>query len=493
MSFHNTSDQLTSSFDDSGEIRSSRRTSSRISPKETASPRRKSTVRGGILKKSASRNSRKSSKGTPKSRRKENESDADSQFEMDYSNRDENDNSGPPENQENEEQDIHNVSTASADTVFDEHFNSNSTTVVPKRAIDHFDKSNVTETGRLKCSICFQDGLPFGTFRRSGMQEFLEKIKPGYRGPTRQTVRKRLDTVYRERKTSLKEKFQTIPFICLTTDLWMSPRRHHFLSITAHYHDENYRMFSNVISFRSFRGRHLAPRLKKFIINEIRKLNIESKIFSITTDNGSDIKSATSSDEFGIRFSCDAHNINRLISTGFDLWRKTSKKVNQYLIMKDINNEGTQSTTATSSATSMITTISNEQTHDCDAEIEGLRLTDLGAIFDEWINNDEDYVTDDEDGDYVPTLGDEDSDSGSDCSDDDNNSLSIQSQQGRRATDDEEDEENEEMNQLLSNPDELKKTNFYFLKKVRKLIKMINKSSILTAFVRNEVKRKGID
>ena len=176
----------------------------------------------------------------------------------------------------------------------------------------------------VKCIV--KDGLPFGTFRRSGMKELLEKLRPGYRGPTRQTVRKRLDTMYRERKSSLKEKFQTIPFVSLTTDLWMSPQRHHFLAITAHYHDENYRMFSNVISFRSFRGRHLSPQLKKFIINEIRKLNIESKIFSVTTDNGSDIKSATSSDEFGIRFSCDAHNINRLISTGFDLWKKTSKR-----------------------------------------------------------------------------------------------------------------------------------------------------------------------
>ncbi|CAF1423043.1 unnamed protein product [Adineta ricciae] len=293
---------------------------------------------------------------------------------MDYSNRDEIDNSGPPENQENEEHDTHNISTASADTVFDEHSNSSNATAVSKRAIDYFDMSNIKETGRVKCSICFQkyknnpfsdsnlrsnlgfkhgcnnylyrsqmkqrvnrenksaiashlkkeldaaavrcivkDDLSFGTFRRPGMKELLEKLRPGYRGPTRQTVRKRL---------------------------------------------------------------------------------------------------------------------------------------------------------------------------------EGLRLTDLGSIFDEWIDNDKDYVTDDEGGEYVSTLGDEDrddSDSDSDCSDDDNNSLSVQPQQGRRAIDD---EEAEEINRLLWDPDELKKRISILLEKIRKLIKMINKSSILTSFVRSEVQSK---
>ncbi len=181
------------------------------------------------------------------------------------------------------------------------------------------------DSAAIECIV--KDGLSFGSFRRAGMQHFLNTIKPGYRGPSRQTVRKRLDKMYQERRSSLKEKFKKIPFVSLTTDLWMNSRRHHFLVLTAHYHDEHYQQFSDVISFRCFRGRHLSVRLKWFILNEIRKLGIESKIFSITTDNGSDIKSATSSPyEFGIRFSCDAHNINRTISTALGLWKRSTSK-----------------------------------------------------------------------------------------------------------------------------------------------------------------------
>ncbi len=180
------------------------------------------------------------------------------------------------------------------------------------------------DTAAIHCIL--KDGLSFGTFRRSGMQYFLDKIKPGYKGPSRQTVRKRLDKMYQERRSALKEKFNKVPFISLTTDIWLNSRRHHFLVITAHYHDEHYQQFSEIISFRCFRGRHLSARLRQFILNELKKLDIQGKIFSITTDNGSDIKSATSSHEFGIRFSCDAHNINRTVSCGLDLWKRSTSK-----------------------------------------------------------------------------------------------------------------------------------------------------------------------
>ena len=178
-------------------------------------------------------------------------------------------------------------------------------------------------TAAIQCIL--KDGLSFGIFRRDGMQHFLDTVKPGYRGPSRQTVCRRLGKMYQEKRYSLKEKFKTIPFVSLTTDLWMNSRRHHFLVITAHYYDEDYQPCSDVISFRCFRGRHLGVRLKKFIINELKKLGIESKVFSITTDNGSDIKSATSSHQFGIRFYCDAHSINRTISSGLGLWKKKLK------------------------------------------------------------------------------------------------------------------------------------------------------------------------
>jgi hypothetical protein len=157
------------------------------------------------------------------------------------------------------------------------------------------------------------------------MKQFITTIMPGYVGPSRQTVRKKLDKLYQNRRSMLRDMFKNIPYISLTTDLWLNSRRHYYLVITAHYF-VNCKSESTVISFRRFSGRHLSSRLKSFIIKELKKLNIETKIISITTDNGSDIKAATTSYEFGTHYSCDAHNINRLISTGLGLWKIPKSK-----------------------------------------------------------------------------------------------------------------------------------------------------------------------
>jgi hypothetical protein len=138
-----------------------------------------------------------------------------------------------------------------------------------------------------------------------------------------------------------------------------------------------------------------------------------------------------------------------------------------------------------------ITTTANTNNHDSDDEIEKSRLVDMDVLLDEWINCGENYSdNEDDDPDYVPTLADEDeSSSDSDSSSDDDDSTLSQSQQDRRT----QEEEEQEVEQLLKNPDELKTKISSLFKKIRKLIKMINKSSILTTFVRNEIERKNID
>ncbi len=67
---------------------------------------------------------------------------------------------------------------------------------------------------------------------------------------------------------------------------------------------------SFVASFRSFHGRHLAKRIKAFLLNEVRKLKIvKESIVATATDNASDVKCATKKD-LGLWFSCFFHNLN---------------------------------------------------------------------------------------------------------------------------------------------------------------------------------------
>ncbi|CAF3572632.1 unnamed protein product, partial [Rotaria sp. Silwood1] len=115
-----------------------------------------------------------------------------------------------------------------------------------------------------------------------------------------------------------------------------------------------------------------------------------------------------------------------------------------------------------------ITTAINASSNDSDDELEGICHTHYDPTSDEWFDDDEN-----------------ESDSYSDRSDDD--STYSQSQQDRQL---QQGDKEQELQLLLSNPDKLKNKISSLLKKKRKLIKMINKSSNFTSFVRNEIECK---
>lgn len=132
------------------------------------------------------------------------------------------------------------------------------------------------------------DGRPFGDFRKAGFQEFLKVAFPGasYKGPHRSTVKNHVLSLYASYRKKLRDQLASVSDIALTTDAWTNSRRVHFVCITGHFLREDYSYKSLVICFRRFVGRSVGIRIRQFIRKELRKLNISSKVRSITTDNG---------------------------------------------------------------------------------------------------------------------------------------------------------------------------------------------------------------
>lgn len=166
-----------------------------------------------------------------------------------------------------------------------------------------------------------KDARPFGDFKKRGMLEFLKELSPNYKPLSRQTVAKRLKKNYKEYITNLKLILNQINKIALTSDLWQNRNGTHFLTLTAHFFDLNLEYVSLIISFKRFTGRKLSDKLERFITKELDKLNISDKIVSITTDNGADVKKATSV-HFGTRISCFAHNLNLTVKNSLKFWNK---------------------------------------------------------------------------------------------------------------------------------------------------------------------------
>jgi hypothetical protein len=152
-------------------------------------------------------------------------------------------------------------------------------------------------------------------FSRAGMREFLATAVPGYRPLHRTTVTKRLRNLYIQHRQTLRVVLSNISDIALTTDIWKDKRHRHFISLTGHFYDKQFKLISLTLGFRLIQGRHIANRLTKFIKHEIISLNIEQKVRCITADNAKNVINAILQLGIGVRHSCMAHNLNLIVKS----------------------------------------------------------------------------------------------------------------------------------------------------------------------------------
>ncbi|CAF1270327.1 unnamed protein product [Rotaria sordida] len=188
------------------------------------------------------------------------------------------------------------------------------------------EKKREFDEAAIDCIIT--DGRPFGDFRRLGMAKFLNVICPGYRGPSRKTVRRRLGLVYHQYRQQLRETLAGVDAIAITVDIW-TKNKISFICLTGHAFNKTYESIPLVLGFRRFYGPHRSKTIKKFILYELKQLKIEDKICAIVSDNCNDIKKAINDIKPGQRFSCIAHNINLVVKNGLGLWETSEKKKKQ--------------------------------------------------------------------------------------------------------------------------------------------------------------------
>ena len=180
----------------------------------------------------------------------------------------------------------------------------------------NIDQQRLNELDDALVNCIIKDARPFGDFQKDGMKDFLNVALPGYSGPSRFTVKRKVGKKYKDFKKKLVNFLKEIPDVAITTDMWKNKRLTHFLCLTAHYFDKDFNYCSLIVSFRKFIGRHQSSSLRKFIQKELTKLGIFEKVRGITTDNGSDIKKAGK--ELFDRFSCLCHNLNLIVQSIFN-------------------------------------------------------------------------------------------------------------------------------------------------------------------------------
>ncbi|CAF0960925.1 unnamed protein product [Didymodactylos carnosus] len=121
--------------------------------------------------------------------------------------------------------------------------------------------------------------------------------------------------------------------LCITTDVWSIRKQDSYFTLTGYYfEDDNLdRINHTILSFKSFNGSHTADRYVSKIKKELEKLNLESKILTMTTDGAANVKNMCTILETtnGIKpIYCVAHGLHLIICNALRLWPKQAKNKN---------------------------------------------------------------------------------------------------------------------------------------------------------------------
>ncbi|CAF4929452.1 unnamed protein product, partial [Rotaria sp. Silwood1] len=114
--------------------------------------------------------------------------------------------------------------------------------------------------------------------------------------------------------------------------------------LTGHVFTNKYKTVSIVLGCHRVIGRHLSTTIERYIEFELKRLNIkQEQLVSITTDNGSDMKKATSTLKFDLSSNSDDWDDINDIDYGASDIDKNLIAVATYLLSdedKDDDNEG---------------------------------------------------------------------------------------------------------------------------------------------------------
>ncbi|KAL2930729.1 putative AC transposase [Bienertia sinuspersici] len=118
------------------------------------------------------------------------------------------------------------------------------------------------------------------------LREMLSYLQPKVRHVTRNTIlryclleHKRLKSFLRECLSELNSR------VCFTCDCWSACTSQGFLTLTAHFVDNNWNLKSRILNFRYFPPPHRGVDISLFVVGLIKEWGLETKVFSMTCDN----------------------------------------------------------------------------------------------------------------------------------------------------------------------------------------------------------------
>ena len=171
------------------------------------------------------------------------------------------------------------------------------------------------------CGMVEKDTLPISVVDGTGFQELMGYVEPNYTIPSRQTITRRIESRFKEKKGELKSHMRDAGCVAITTDCWTALTTESYLTITAHTIDDEWNVRSFVLLTQSMPNRHTADNLAAKLNEAVELWGLTGKVCACVHDNASNIVSANSTTRVNwdsVR--CFAHTLQLAIQDGFGLF-----------------------------------------------------------------------------------------------------------------------------------------------------------------------------
>jgi hypothetical protein len=115
-------------------------------------------------------------------------------------------------------------------------------------------------------------------------------LDPAFNIPDSKSIKAIIHTAYNYTFETLVKLLQPITSVSLTLDLWTARSHHGYLGITCSYLDQQYNLNEITLTLSYIRYPHTSEHIKESINEVLDNWNLQLKVHSITTDNGSNMK-----------------------------------------------------------------------------------------------------------------------------------------------------------------------------------------------------------
>uniref|UniRef100_A0A803LGY1 BED-type domain-containing protein n=1 Tax=Chenopodium quinoa TaxID=63459 RepID=A0A803LGY1_CHEQI len=168
--------------------------------------------------------------------------------------------------------------------------------------------------------------LPFQFAEYSAVRKLINYINPDVKLVSRNTLKADVLKMFKREKDKLKEELSVVKGrISLTSDCWTSITTDGYMSLTAHFVDNQWNLQKKILNFRFLPPPHTGVHMSDHVYDFLKEWGIQKKIMCITLDNASsndvfadviknELDLVCGGDYFHVR--CCAHILNLIVQDG---------------------------------------------------------------------------------------------------------------------------------------------------------------------------------